>query len=100
MRNECLLTMFGCLLPFTLSAAPLQTLLLRLKVVAVASAASIVESLAPLGGGVVEEAQLEGIARPDVHRRRAGLCTQSDRWCGRHWEWERGESGGLTHQWR
>lgn len=71
--------MFECLLPFTLSAAPLQTLLLGLKVVAVASAASIVESLAPLGGGVVKEAQLEGVARPDVHLRRAGLCTQSDR---------------------
>lgn len=58
----------------TLSAASLQTVSLTLKVVLVARAASVVERLAAVGGGVVEVARDQGVARPNVHRRCAGLC--------------------------
>lgn len=64
----------------TLSAASLQTVSLALKVVLVASAASVVERLAAVGGGVVEVTRDQGVARPVVYRRCAGLCV------GEEWE--------------
>lgn len=74
----------------TLSAASLQTVSLSLKVVLVASAASVVERLAAVGGGVVEVTRDHGVARPCVYRRRAGLCEGE--------EWERGgvRTGGVS----
>lgn len=53
----------------TLGAASLQTVSLSLKVVLVAGAASVVERLTAVGGGVVEETRDQGVARPVVHRR-------------------------------
>lgn len=61
------------------STTPLFTLLLCGETVSIALAASIIESVAGIGGLVIEVLQFVAVARPHHSRQHAQVCAQNSR---------------------